>query len=191
MWLEDLLRLLPRNPIFQYISYVLSSLSSLKEAIYTKSLSIGEFAKIRRLSLEQQEMLLRIMRIEKENEVEEVLKQALAKALDLLDLALAHRDRIVSVRNGPKAGVNEAVSSYLAAFESIPLRDYAVPIELKCLLEPVDQTVIHSWLNRLFPDFSHTSTAFPISISDYFACSEPLFVQSDREQLASFQRELL
>jgi len=61
MWLEDLLRLLPRNPIFQYISYVLSSLSSLKEAIYTKSLSIGEFAKIRRLSLEQQEMLLRIM----------------------------------------------------------------------------------------------------------------------------------
>lgn len=55
----------------------------------------------------------------------------------------------------------------------------------------MDQTVIHSWLNRLFPDFSHTSTAFPISISDYFACSEPLFVQSDREQLASFQRELL
>lgn len=107
--------------------------------------------------------------------MEEVLSDALAKALELVSLALAHRDRIVS--NELNLGIG-AVRRYLTEFESIPLRDYAVPAELKRLIEPIDQALLLSWLSQLFPDFAHISTALPITILDNMASC----TQSNREQ---------
>lgn len=50
LWLEDLFIFLPSSLTFQYHTHILTALAHFKEAICTKSLSIGEFARIRCLS---------------------------------------------------------------------------------------------------------------------------------------------
>ena len=199
IWWEDITQLLPVSsaiPLsFHYSAHILTCIRRLRAAITAKTLPIGGFLQLKRLSPEQRRVLLQLLRLEHINEVEEALEMALAKALELLDLTLLQTQRIKELLQTRKAEIRgstkQTAAAFFESFYSMPLLNCTIPAELKDLLELPEESVQVIWLDRLLPDISTAQVAFPLVIADLLDTAKPLYALPPKEQLAYFQRALL
>lgn len=201
IWWEDLFSLIPCVAIdqftFHYCSYAFSLIRRFRMDIFGKTLSVGNFMKLKRLIPEERMVLLYILRLEHVNEVEETMALALAKALEYLDLVLDQIQRVNTLIRTRQAeirnleAVKQAAAVFIDSFTTLPLQNCAIPTELRELLELPDQSEQAAWLSRMLPDISSSQLALPMPLADFLLSTKPLYALPEREQMAYFQRELL
>ena len=190
LWWEDLAHVLPDNP---YFSYTLPYVRGLREAISTKTLTIGHCLRLRQLSTCQLAAFLRLLRIEQVNEEESVMAQCLSKAFAYLDQVGLQLERIQSVLNiyGTQTDhlkwALESTTAFVLAVLDCPLKDFALPADLQGIWELADKPLLLVWLSRLLAS-TDTSSVLPVTLSHL--CTDTHGFQSE-EEFAYCQREIL